>query len=336
MTNGNYGLIDDLSITLNGNQLYSIKDNAVSVSDAEYIYDGNGSLVSDANKGIANIEYDNMNNPRRIQFTNSNVTLYVYGDAGLNASAQPYKYNGKELDRMHGLDWYDYGARDYDAALAQWTKMDPLCETYKGINPYAYWMNNPINRIDPDGNKIVDSKGRLAVNYDKEGNIQYTKYADSGIRKIVTDLRLTKTGNLQLHNLINSKTNVRIHISEKANISNENYTYGETIQGNKNYKDHYGEYFEGKLIKIKDATITIYMGTIKEAIKECSALKLSGLTLDQAIGAVAAHEIVHATDEKEINADYNYERSHKNKQRPNRENNPVRIEKKVIEEYKQK
>ncbi len=22
---------------------------------------------------------------------------------------QPYKYNGKELDRMHGLDWYDYG-----------------------------------------------------------------------------------------------------------------------------------------------------------------------------------------------------------------------------------
>ena len=24
---------------------------------------------------------------------------------------QRYKYNGKELDRMHGLDWFDYGAR---------------------------------------------------------------------------------------------------------------------------------------------------------------------------------------------------------------------------------
>lgn len=27
-----------------------------------------------------------------------------------NSDHQPYKYNGKELDRHHGLDWYDYGA----------------------------------------------------------------------------------------------------------------------------------------------------------------------------------------------------------------------------------
>ena len=27
------------------------------------------------------------------------------------ADVQPYKYNGKELDRMHGLNTYDYGAR---------------------------------------------------------------------------------------------------------------------------------------------------------------------------------------------------------------------------------
>jgi len=30
-------------------------------------------------------------------------------------SSQRYKYNGKELDRMFGLDLYDYGARFYDA-----------------------------------------------------------------------------------------------------------------------------------------------------------------------------------------------------------------------------
>ena len=38
---------------------------------------------------------------------------YPYGGLmgeSTNSDAQPYKYNGKELDRHHGLDWYDYGA----------------------------------------------------------------------------------------------------------------------------------------------------------------------------------------------------------------------------------
>ena len=38
--------------------------------------------------------------------------------------------NGKELDRTHGLDWYDYGARNYDATLPMWDRMDSLCEKY--------------------------------------------------------------------------------------------------------------------------------------------------------------------------------------------------------------
>ena len=35
------------------------------------------------------------------------------------ADLQPYKYNGKELDRMHGLNTYDYGARQHDPILAK-------------------------------------------------------------------------------------------------------------------------------------------------------------------------------------------------------------------------
>ena len=46
--------------------------------------------------------------------------------------AQPYKYNGKELDRMHGLDWYDYGTRYYDAVLGRWMCVDPLAENQLG------------------------------------------------------------------------------------------------------------------------------------------------------------------------------------------------------------
>ncbi len=62
---------------------------------------------------------------------------------------QPYKYNGKEFDKMHGLKWYDYGAR----MLSRFHAMDPLAEKYYSVSPYAYCSNNPINRIDPTGMK---------------------------------------------------------------------------------------------------------------------------------------------------------------------------------------
>lgn len=78
---------------------------------------------------------------------------YPFG--GLMASSvgsvQPYKYNGKELDRKGGRDWYDYGARQYDAVLGRWHAMDPMAEKYYDWSPYVYCANNPINIIDPNG-----------------------------------------------------------------------------------------------------------------------------------------------------------------------------------------
>ncbi len=71
-----------------------------------------------------------------------------------DGSVQPYKYNGKELERTAGLDLYDYGARWMDSKIgARFTTMDPLCENYYGISPYAYCGDNPVNAIDPDGRK---------------------------------------------------------------------------------------------------------------------------------------------------------------------------------------
>lgn len=39
---------------------------------------------------------------------------------------QPNKYNGKELDLMHGLNTYDYGARQYDPITVTLNGMEPL------------------------------------------------------------------------------------------------------------------------------------------------------------------------------------------------------------------
>jgi len=74
-----------------------------------------------------------------------------------NQNQQRYKYNGKEFDRMHGLDWYDYGARWMDASIGRWHSIDPLCEKYYSTSPYVYCVNNPMKYVDPDGRKIVIS-----------------------------------------------------------------------------------------------------------------------------------------------------------------------------------
>ncbi|MDR0824197.1 MAG: DUF4258 domain-containing protein [Prevotella sp.] len=62
---------------------------------------------------------------------------------------QPYKYNNKELDQMHGVNLYDYGARHKDDF--RFTTIDPLAEKYYSISPYAYVGNNPLLNIDPSG-----------------------------------------------------------------------------------------------------------------------------------------------------------------------------------------
>ncbi len=67
-------------------------------------------------------------------------------------SENKYKYNGKELQDDFGLMWYHYGTRNYDPQLGRWHVVDPNAESYFAYGPYLYVGNNPIRRIDPDGN----------------------------------------------------------------------------------------------------------------------------------------------------------------------------------------
>jgi RHS repeat-associated protein len=120
----------------------------------------------------------------RITFTKIGSTItklqedhyYPFGMnfAGVGASsssiANKYKYNGKELQADHGLNWYDYGARFYDPQIGRWHVPDPL-EQY--FSPYIYVNNNPTNFVDSDGmwgqawtTSYVDERGNELLNTD--------------------------------------------------------------------------------------------------------------------------------------------------------------------------
>jgi len=103
------------------------------------------------------------------------------------AGEQPYKFTGKEMITMHGLNWQDYDARWLDNAGLQFTSVDPLAENHYDVSPYAYCMNNPINNIDPlgldtvnvntptpikKGDVMVDNKGVIGTASSGEAEVK--------------------------------------------------------------------------------------------------------------------------------------------------------------------
>ena len=116
-------------------------------------------------------------------------TNHYYPFGGVFAStgnAQPYKYNGKEYDSKKGLNWYDYGARHYNAALGRFTTVDPLAEMEYSASSYTYCLNNPIQYIDPTGclaSTHTDSLGNVVDVYNDR---------DLGVYKHNTDFEGTR------------------------------------------------------------------------------------------------------------------------------------------------
>jgi RHS repeat-associated protein len=65
--------------------------------------------------------------------------------------AEKFQYNGKEIQNELGLNWSDYGWRNYDTSIGRWMNIDPLAEKYESFSPYIYAGNVPTKFVDYDG-----------------------------------------------------------------------------------------------------------------------------------------------------------------------------------------
>ena len=124
-----------LSKILLGNGYYDTQDKKYYFYVQDHL--GNNRIVADTEGSV-------------VQSTEYYPFGLQYAD-GTGQEKQAYKYNGKEFDQMHGLNWYDYSARQYDPEVPHLPTMDPLSEKKYWSSPYAYCLNNPLRFIDPDG-----------------------------------------------------------------------------------------------------------------------------------------------------------------------------------------
>ncbi|MBP5347042.1 MAG: hypothetical protein J6Y99_12595 [Bacteroidales bacterium] len=88
------------------------------------------------------------------EYADESIHYYPYGSIMTNISqngCQKFLYNGKELDRMYGLDLYDYHARQQDPVVPSFNSVDPLAEKTPEVSPYSYCAGDPVNCVDPDG-----------------------------------------------------------------------------------------------------------------------------------------------------------------------------------------
>ena len=117
----------------------------------------------------------------------------IAGSRESNHAIQPYKYIGKELDRAHGLDWYDHGARHYDPVTGRWNVMDALAEKY-----YVWSHDERASEADGLFSKKMGGLPVLVIGKDKVTRGFYYDFNDGGSFGFGNDLKFHELNILSL------------------------------------------------------------------------------------------------------------------------------------------
>ncbi len=161
-----YTQVDHITTSIKNKWVYlekriSIPANIDKINFRIAQYNGNGSVWLD------NVSIRKLDSEVNLEILEEN-NYYPFGlkhkgyNNVVNSSNPALKknYNGKEFQDELGLNWHDYGARNYDAALGRFMNIDRFAENYFAINPYQYTLNNPILFIDINGDCIDINYGQ--------------------------------------------------------------------------------------------------------------------------------------------------------------------------------
>ena len=149
------------------NYVYNYLDHLGNVRLSYTDADGNGS-IDPANEIIKETNHY----PFGLTHKGYNGNVSALG----NSAAKKWQFGGKEYNEEFGLNWYDYGFRNYQADLGRWMNIDPLAEAYTNTSAYAYVDNNPVFFVDPDGLRI--DVGNI-FDKDEDGNFIHQELAEA-------------------------------------------------------------------------------------------------------------------------------------------------------------
>jgi RHS repeat-associated protein len=191
----------------------------------------------------------------------------------------PYQFAGYERDGESGLNYAE--ARYYRKDI--FISTDPMWAKYPGLTSYNYCGNNPINRIDPDGNFDFDP----------------TKYSD----KQLADMGLTRSDLDKFSQIVNNISNivdskVMDAISNTTGLNKETIMsdiqagQGPTVSITPNEQSTHGNLSDGIVIS---SDVIKYMSAMYDRYemgdKESFAYQVAGIAL------TILHEYGHIGDQ---------------------------------------
>ncbi len=175
-------MIDNLLYQYEDNRLVSVHD-AIANTDngygnfdftdgtfqaTEYVYDANGNMIQDLNKGITNITYNHLNLPEQITI-NGNTVEFIYDANGI----RHHKITNDNVNISN--DYYDgnfhYGEQELDFILTSEGRIVPPSNSVDNYHRYEYHYTDHQNNLrlaysDLDGDNKIDPNTEVLQSQD--------------------------------------------------------------------------------------------------------------------------------------------------------------------------